>query len=229
MPSDRRPLFGRVMDSLMAGQFVMTSNNKDPELEPHEKESLFRYQLEQSRPQYLTALSFKEAGIVQGEAVSTILSSNDSESKKIYKALIGLEILPDPKVVETAPPGTVQPVDTTKIDKRFTNKLYTTSIGSQRRVVGMLFFWEEECMRWRLLDEELSEVEAMIEQAPRDMKAELEIRREAILMKKRQGPAERSHSVPEDAPPNYQHNTQRSANGDHAVPQDALPKYDSKN
>jgi hypothetical protein len=25
-------------------------------------------------------------------------------------------------------------------------------------VVGLLFFWEEECMRWRLLDEEEKEV-----------------------------------------------------------------------
>ena len=84
-------------------------------------------------------------------------------------------------------------------------------------------------MRWRLLDEELSEVEEMIKQAPAEMKAELEIRREAILMKKRQSPAERSHSVSEDAPPNYQHNTQSSADGSHSVPGDAPPNYDSKN
>lgn len=215
--------FGRFTDRFFFGQFVPQPNDQNPDLEPDEKESLFKYQIEQSRPEYLTPTSFAEAGIIRGENVRGMFSSDDSESKKIHKALIGLEILPEPSAVEKAAPGTIAPVDTTKIDKRFTNKLYFISIRGQRRLVGMLFFWEEECMRWRLLDEEMREVEQAIEQAPQDMRAELEMRREAIRMRKRQSPKERNHAVSHDAPPNYQHNERQSE------PQGAPPDYDHKN
>lgn len=223
-PKDDRPMFSRITDRFFFGEFVLQPNDQNPDLEPDEKESLFKYQIEQAQPEYLTPTSFAKAGIIQGENVRGMFSSDDGESKKIHKALISLEILPDPSAAEKATSSsTIAPVDTTRIDKRFTNKLYFVSIRGQRRLVGMLFFWEEECTRWRLLDEEMREVEQAIEQAPLDMRAELEMRREAIRMKKRQSPKERSHAVTHDAPPNYQHNERQ------AVPQDAPPDYDHKN
>jgi len=223
-PQHDRPMFARITDKLFFGEFVPQPNDQNPDLEPAEKEELFKYQIEQARPEYLTTTSFAKAGIIAGENVRGMFSSDDGESKKVHKALIGLGILPEPSAVEKAAPGTIAAVDTTKIDKRFTNKLYFISIRGQRRLVGMLFFWEEECMRWRLLDEEMGEVEQAIEQAPQDMRAELEMRREAILMKKRQSPAERGRAVSQshNAPPNYQHD-ERSA-----VPGDAPPDYDRK-
>ncbi|GAB7343353.1 hypothetical protein MBLNU457_1397t1 [Dothideomycetes sp. NU457] len=222
-PKNDRPMFSRITDKLFFGQYVPQPNDQNPDLEPDEKESLFAYQISQTRPEYLTPTSFAKAGIIQAENVRGMFSNDDSESKKIHNALIGLEILPDPSVVEKAVSGTIAAVDTSKIDKRFTNKLYFISIRGQRRLVGMLFFWEEECMRWRLLDEEMREVETAIEQAPPDMRAELEMRREAIRMRKRQSPRERTHAVALDAPPNYQLGERRDG------PLDAPPNYDHKN
>ena len=41
--------------------------------------------------------------------------------------------------------------DTTKIDKTMVNKIAIISVPKQRELVDLLFFWEEELVRWRLL------------------------------------------------------------------------------
>lgn len=38
------------------------------------------------------------------------------------------------------------------------------SIHRQRKLVALLFFWEEELTRWRLLDEEEEEIKRVLEQ-----------------------------------------------------------------
>ena len=54
-------------------------------------------------------------------------------------------------------PTTDQP-DTTKIDRNIVNKLAVISISKQRKLVNLLFYWEEELVRWRLLTEEEDEL-----------------------------------------------------------------------
>jgi len=54
-------------------------------------------------------------------------------------------------------PQTGQP-DTTKIDRSMVSKIAIISVPKQRELVNMLFFWEEECTRWRLLDMEEREL-----------------------------------------------------------------------
>ncbi len=50
------------------------------------------------------------------------------------------------------------------ISKHFSNQVPEISIHTQRQLVCLLFFWEEEVTRWRLLDEEEAEIRKAIEQ-----------------------------------------------------------------
>lgn len=40
----------------------------------------------------------------------------------------------------------------------------TIPIHRQRKLVCMLFFWEEELMRWKLLDEEQKEIQGLLDE-----------------------------------------------------------------
>jgi len=53
--------------------------------------------------------------------------------------------------------------DTNKIDRNIVNKLACISISKQRRLVNLLFYWEEELTRWRLLSEEEDEIALTLE------------------------------------------------------------------
>lgn len=57
----------------------------------------------------------------------------------------------------------------------------------------MLFFWEEETVRWRLLELEQVEIEAAMamEGETEEMKKELEVRLESVRMRKGMRPSQR--------------------------------------
>lgn len=40
----------------------------------------------------------------------------------------------------------------------------TISVHRQRKLVFMLFFWEEELMRWKLLDDEQREIQGLLDE-----------------------------------------------------------------
>ena len=79
-----------------------------------------------------------------------------------------------------------------------------------RRLVSLLFFWEEEVSRWRVLDAEEREIKALLPNAPDLMKDELGMRLEAVQMRKHLLPSQRPETTP---------------NVGHGV-QDELPAYE---
>ena len=54
-------------------------------------------------------------------------------------------------------------VDTTKIGKKFVSQLYMTTSHAQKKLIHLLFFWEEEIMRWKVLLGEKGELKAIIQ------------------------------------------------------------------
>ncbi len=50
-------------------------------------------------------------------------------------------------------------MDTTKITKHFANQVSKLSVHGQRKLISLLFFWEEELMRWRLMDAEEEQIQ----------------------------------------------------------------------
>jgi hypothetical protein len=100
--------------------------------------------------------------------------------------------------------------DTTKIDRSFVSKIGIIPVPKQRELVDMLFFWEEELTRWRLLDEEEVDVEGALtarSDSPQNSEAELQERLRVIEAKRRVVPslrrADGSLKVVEEQPPGY--------------------------
>jgi hypothetical protein len=90
------------------------------------------------------------------------------------------------------------------------SKIGIITVPKQRELVDMLFFWEEEAMRWRLLDEEQVEIEGAISArggGSQEDEAELQERLRVIEAKRRVLPSLRrsdgSLKVTEERPPEY--------------------------
>ena len=53
-------------------------------------------------------------------------------------------------------------VVTSNITRQFAHQVSSISVHRQRKLVGLLFFWEEELVRWRLLDDEEAEIRRVL-------------------------------------------------------------------
>ena len=88
--------------------------------------------------------------------LSLTVLENMSQSPKVLASLKKASILsehPDDHTVYTS-----------RITKNFSNQMATIPIHRQRKLVCMLFFWEEELMRWKLLDDEQKEIQRVLDE-----------------------------------------------------------------
>lgn len=85
------------------------------------------------------------------------------------------------------------------------SKIGIISVPKQRELVNMLFFWEEELTRWRLLDEEAADIKGAITAGVND--SGLEEKLAVVEAKKKVVPSMRKEdgTVKTDgaAPPEY--------------------------
>jgi hypothetical protein len=95
--------------------------------------------------------SFYVAGVVDSERLS----------KKVHKALTKHQILRESD-------GTV---DTHQIGPKFPHQLAMLDVGRQKNLVGLLFWWEEECQRLRKLDAEETELNVLVAEAEARLKS----------------------------------------------------------
>lgn len=63
-----------------------------------------------------------------------------------------------------------------------------------RRVVSLLFVFEEQAARWRLLEQEEAELNELLRQPPSGMQSELEVRLQAVRYKKALLPSQQDTS-----------------------------------
>lgn len=161
------------------------NDSDDVDLSPQQADNLLRYQLVLPYPRYLSEKSFFIAGIVGAESLS----------KKVYKALVKSNIIlpvPEDGPSSGASQETQMTVNTAGVTKNFASQLAVISVHAQRKLVGMLFFWEEECTRWKLLDAEEKEILSALE-AGENM--DLAVALEAVEMKKKLLPSQRGEGT----------------------------------
>lgn len=155
--------FFRFMNNVMA---PMANDAKDDvDMSPAQADALLTYQLSLPEPRYLTPDSLVLAGIVD----------NATLGAKVFKVLVKQGLARPAPSPASAPPAAAggsssttaaaaapsqMTVDTTKITRKFANKFAVVSVHAQRKLIGLLFFWEEECVRWRVLDQEEVEIVA---------------------------------------------------------------------
>ncbi|EME41768.1 hypothetical protein DOTSEDRAFT_73985 [Dothistroma septosporum NZE10] len=92
-------------------------------------------------------------------------------------------------------PATGYPV-TEKINRNMVKEMPVISVTKQRMLVMLLFFWEEELTRWRLLCSEEREVRQRLGEGAlsRTYRGELEFALKMVLAKKRVIPSQRDQS-----------------------------------
>jgi hypothetical protein len=133
----------------------------DVDLTPSQADNLIRWQLSTSAPPYLTEEAFFVAALTDSKTIS----------RKIHCALVKHNLVaPAPATARSSqashasarpPPSFAQPVPpvhTARIGRDLVAQLAFISVHAQRKLVGLLFFWEEECMRWKLLEQEEAEI-----------------------------------------------------------------------
>ncbi|KAI9784657.1 MAG: hypothetical protein M1835_003538 [Candelina submexicana] len=119
-------------------------NDVDPS--PQQKDYLFRYQMHQPSPHLLGEYSFFIGGVV----------GSKQNSPAVYRALKKNGVLSETGEIRTE-----------RITRDFANQVRTVSVHAQRKLVGLLFWWEEEVVRLRLVGEEEKEVEEVLEELTR--------------------------------------------------------------
>ncbi|KAI9764316.1 MAG: hypothetical protein M1840_008534 [Geoglossum simile] len=116
----------------------VANDSTDVEMSQTQQDSLFRWQLSQENPKVLNGLSFFMGGVTESKTISA----------KVHSALKKNGVI-DP---------TTGTINTANITKYFAHQLAVLPVHRQRKLVCMLFWWEEELVRWRLLGEEAAEI-----------------------------------------------------------------------
>lgn len=107
----------------------------DATLPPELQDRVFNYQLNQAAKfRYLESPAYVLADV--------IMKSDLKFAKKIDDRLHAMGVL-----------ATDDPINTSKIEASFNRELLFLSVPSQRRLIGLLFFWEEEIERWNRFEE----------------------------------------------------------------------------
>ncbi|CZR54353.1 uncharacterized protein PAC_04237 [Phialocephala subalpina] len=190
----------------------------DVDLKPGQADALLSYQLALPYPRYLGENAFFVAGIVGSESLSkkvwkalvkhriilpipgeekgrkgSVFSIGSGSGSRSGSGRRESESASDS--VGTAPVGgEAITVNTASITKGFASQLAVISVHAQRKLVGLLFFWEEECTRWKLLDEEEREILRAVEEEA-DSNMDLTVALQAVELKKKMLPSRRAEAV----------------------------------
>jgi hypothetical protein len=166
---------------MISNAFPVFANDdpNDVDMSPRQADDLVGYQLGLPFPRYLTEASFFVAHV----------TDNKTFSQKVHKNLLKASIISAP-----SPDNSLPPVTTAAIGKNFANQLSHISIHAQRKVIGMLFFWEEECTRWMLLDQEEAEIRKAIAEGNVESN-DLDLALQAVEMKKKLLPSQRAEAT----------------------------------
>jgi uncharacterized protein YdcH (DUF465 family) len=156
------------------------------EVTPERRDMLYMHQINTLKPEALDENAFFVVGVCDRER----------QSQRIHSALLKNGVL-------TTPEGLV---DTYKIGPKFIHQLAFIAQASQRNLINVLFWWEEEMQRFRKLVEEEKELDTMIselearpeETADRETLDKLKFARERVRMKKRQRPSQRNPAIEAD-------------------------------
>ncbi|KIW70023.1 hypothetical protein PV04_02334 [Phialophora macrospora] len=187
--------FTRFANAAVPNFFADPTPSHHIDLTGYRHDMCYMHQIASPDPYALDERSFYVAGIVDSESVS----------KKVYAKLKKHDVLRED--------GSV---DTFKIGPRFPHQLALLNLNRQKDLVGMLFWWEEECQRLRKLEAEEKELDSLIVEADgkvilatqdedtperehlKGTLDQLKFARERVRMKRRQRPSQRDPDVEAD-------------------------------
>lgn len=124
----------------MVNAFPNFANNdvNGSEFTPKEHDTFLRYQLGQENPKIISPVALRLVGV----------AAEDKGAKKTLQKLYKLGVLEEDSPV----------IHTDLIQPGFTHALAHLPATRQKKLINLLFTWEEELMRWRLIEEEEAEI-----------------------------------------------------------------------
>ena len=186
-------------------------NTQDVDIHIHQADDLYRWQLSQVQPRALNELSCFMASIIDSKTFSG----------DVYRALVRIGVLH----------RLTGELDLGKIDRNFSHYVSMVTLERQRKVIGLLFHWEEELSRLRLLDQEEQEIRLAMEVIGEDDE-DCQIGLRVIERKRRMLPSERLQSADACALPGYSSSTIKQPPAPRGLPTDTLaawPSVDTSN
>jgi hypothetical protein len=123
---------------LAQNMFPNFASDRNPDSVSQQLDVLFDFQAALAVPQYITPAALYLSECAQNEKTAAM----------IHSKLLKLGVL------KSEAPW----LDTQKIDRNLPNKLPELPIYTQKVLVNLLFDWEEEVRRWKLLEEEETEI-----------------------------------------------------------------------
>jgi hypothetical protein len=164
-------------------------NRHDVDMTPRQMDSLLSFQLVCPDPRYLEPQALAVAGVVD----------NDSLGKKLFEACVKHGyIIPRPAggvSASAAAKDSQITVNTARMDKHLPNRLAMVSVHAQRKLVSLLFFWEEECMRWQALDHEERVILERLQVADAEQATELRTLLEGVRRRRNSLPSQRAEGA----------------------------------
>lgn len=131
--------------------FANDNAKVDAELSLQQQDDLFAYQMGLETPKAFNDLSLLASRVVEVK----------QHSKSVLAALHKVGIVNK----------TDGSIHTDLITRKLPHQVSELSVHRQRKLVSLLFFWEEELTRWRLLDEEEVEIRTAMEMQGGDHEA----------------------------------------------------------
>jgi hypothetical protein len=116
----------------------------DTSLSPKEIDLTFLHQLSLPDPLVLSPQAFLHAGI----------TSSPKTAAAVHKALLKDGVLEEGK----------KGVHTERIGRRFAHELAVVTSHAQKKIVNLLFWWEEEGQRWNKIIGELEELRGLVKE-----------------------------------------------------------------
>ena len=164
---------------------------KHIDMSAQQLDTVVQYQLQLRHPQYLDAHSLVFAGIV----------SNGIRAEHAHKLLVKHQYILAAPVGSADVEHPAMTVDTNIIDRSFARNLPTLSMLAHRKLVCLLFFWEEEVNRWRMLLHDESIIRDALATATGPTVQDLTIALEAVEIKKMLLPSQRAEGTSTVIPP----------------------------
>lgn len=119
-------------ESIETIEISMLRNEEDTEIPMELKDAIFLLHTKHTKSINFSAGAFAAAGVIRTTDVNI--------ARKLYAKLQEIKVI--------RADGSL---DTTKIDGRFNRHMVLLSISAQRRLIVLLFFWEEEVERMQRL------------------------------------------------------------------------------
>nr|POE47168.1 hypothetical protein CFP56_00500 [Quercus suber] len=133
-----KQIFDKYRPRTIFGAFA-TAPDLSGDLGEHERDAVFAWQVSSDDFARLNVETLLQAGVC----------GNMSNAKRVFDAAQSIGIID----------ATTGRVNTFKIERGMVHKLAIISVPKQRMLVNLLFFWEEEVVRWQLLCSEAEELQ----------------------------------------------------------------------